>query len=130
MTASSPSAARAAVDELKELLAGATPGRWIADHQEYGDEWWFGGSNGPGEVTVGLFVASGDGQGRADAALIAAAVNALPHLLAAIKAVDELADRIEDESLYGENGVTRRENAASIRAALALAAVDVTETAE
>ena len=87
------------VERLRELLAKATPGRFIADthHMQFfaGREHGFLRSEGE-LVPVGAVVLGVEGmsqeQGRARLELIAEAVNALPMLLAALSRpnVDEV----------------------------------------
>lgn len=73
---------------LKRLLAEATPGPWqaYADHPLHRRP--FVGANGfaVGSVYVAVTARDSEGIGLADAALIAAAVNALPDLLAVVAA--------------------------------------------
>jgi NADPH-dependent ferric siderophore reductase len=78
------------IDDLKKLLAAATPGPWHVGHNELGDP------QGPMSIwpdtsMVGAVIARCGPQGMSqgwfeqpakDAALIVAAVNALPELLA------------------------------------------------
>lgn len=62
-----------------------TPGPWTTTHDEYGDEYWFGGSSGPGEHQIkgpdDEFIAVTDGEQSDNACLIAAA----PDLLSAAR---------------------------------------------
>jgi len=84
---------RALLDGLDAALAKATPGPWAqqngAPNFVYGDP------------EVGIFVCDtghdvlADGQPTADAALIVAAVNALPALLAAVRAAADLAGELD-----------------------------------
>ena len=74
------------LDELDAAREKATPGEWWSEHHDYGDEWWFGGTTGDGQEVINGHIVTG-GDSAADAALIVAAVNALPKLTAALRAV-------------------------------------------
>ena len=71
-----------------------TPGPWVAEYDEYGDEIWFGG-RGCGTWTIGPAYIGGDGltqEGQermaADARLIAAAPELLEALDNLLKVID------------------------------------------
>jgi hypothetical protein len=75
---------RELLDQLDALRAAATPGEWRHEHNDYGDEWWFGGETQGGEEVINDQIVTGADH-SADAALIVAAVNALPGLVAAVR---------------------------------------------
>jgi hypothetical protein len=80
---------RELLDQLDALRAAATPGEWRHEHNDYGDEWWFGGETRGGEEVINDQIVTGADH-SADAELIVAAVNALPRLTAALHAVLDL----------------------------------------
>lgn len=80
------------LDELDALREKATPGPWMHEHDDYGDEWWFGGSTGSGQETLNGHIVT-DGASAADMAYLAAAANAVPQLVAAVRAVLDLEAR-------------------------------------
>lgn len=82
------------LSELEALADAATKGPWEVKHEDYGDEWWFGGS-GCGQVIIegdpdsypgipGLQAVYG-GHDTADAAFIAAARTAVPELISEVR---------------------------------------------
>jgi len=76
--------------ELRRLLDKArTSGEWSFDTDDYGD-----GVNGMITDDTGRDVA--DGVHRREGALIVAAVNALPYLLAKVEAAERLAEAAEE----------------------------------
>jgi len=90
------------IDDLEAKLAAATPGPWLADVTTPDDVviWGPEGSAGDGDSTFILNVGSTrvsrvgvafDADAR-NAVLIAAAVNALPALLAVVKAAQRVQD--------------------------------------
>jgi hypothetical protein len=116
---------RALCDHLDALRAAASPGPWRewseggTDHD--GEGWSQYGVQAPSGEPDGPIVMTGDDeQAHADAALIVAAVNALPTLTAALRdrdaALDRvraLADDIESTVMAGPGVIAHR-----IRAAL------------
>lgn len=79
----------AELDELERLVATAQPGEWDSAH-------------GPGDADSMVTTLDGQGLahcGRHNAYLIAAAHNALPALIAKVRAADALATRV-DRALY------------------------------
>jgi cell division protein ZapA (FtsZ GTPase activity inhibitor) len=111
------------LDEIERLRAAATPGPWETtawggtDHD--GEGWAEYGVrlDDRGPVILGY-----DEQAQADAALIVAAVNAVPELVAAVRAVLALADRWDQVAIAADNGWQRtvnRSHADRLRTALA-----------
>jgi hypothetical protein len=75
------------LQELERALRAASPAPWTTAHEEYGDEWWFGGDHGAGQDTIDGpdgFVAVMDGKEAANAAAIIALRNAAPSLIAEV----------------------------------------------
>jgi hypothetical protein len=91
----------ALLDELERARAEATPGPWRLSTEEAGEPYpGLLGYNARDEIVVaytGLIPLEPheEADARSDAALIVAAVNALPRLTAALRAVLELADEYE-----------------------------------
>jgi hypothetical protein len=77
------------IDDLERLERSATPGPWEAK-RDYSKDWLIAGH---GKILVDSM--DGGPHGERDIRLIAAARNALPALLAAIKAGRECADDLE-----------------------------------
>lgn len=79
------------MDELKKLLAAATPGPWSEQDGSIGRfvkgryEW-----SSIADVETAPDRDAAEGEGRANALLICAAVNALPELLAKVKRYENL----------------------------------------
>jgi hypothetical protein len=87
MTAGAP-ALTALLDELDRLRAAATPGEWVERGRS--QEPYVGSGRKPGEYG---YVCTP--KNPADAALIVAAVNAVPRLTAAVRAALALADELD-----------------------------------
>ena len=91
-----PSPITALCDQLEQLRAAATPGEWSRWRDQESVPGWdgfivIGDDAAEGEEcnpTARVYVAP-------DAALIAAAVNAVPRLVAALRAVEALAEDME-----------------------------------
>lgn len=104
---------RAAVDlgELRRLLEAATPGPWTERGRDVDHDKFVADGKNPADVCgLGCEVEGppeawhrGQFERHADAALIVAAVNALPSLLDALDAADELA-RIVVEEFHDQEG--------------------------
>jgi hypothetical protein len=106
---------RALLDDLTAKHAAATDGPWFAWDRGVG---WLitldtdGGSN---PLPEGFRTDIGREE---DAALIVAAVNALPTLVARLRAAADLADQLAGPPTVAENGALRRQIADRLRAAL------------
>ncbi|MFG3340560.1 hypothetical protein [Glycomyces sp. NPDC048151] len=84
-----PPADRAA--EIRARLDAVSTGPWSTEYNDYGDEWWFGGSSGDGENVLSF----GDddcgvlaGRHRSEAALIANAPTDLAYLLGRVEELE------------------------------------------
>jgi hypothetical protein len=87
-------------DQLDQLRAAATPGPWWNESGTVHAPLPFGRNDGlPGAACHPLNAQGSNGlDADADAELAAAAVNALPQLTAALRAVEALADRLDDDA--------------------------------
>jgi hypothetical protein len=90
VTATPAQDVRALLDRLEQAHAAATPGPWCEDEEGFHDLEAID-EHGFGEV-IGRIDAG------EDVTLIVAAVNALPSLVSALRAVADLADELEDEA--------------------------------
>lgn len=112
MTAAPVLPVTAWLDRLDQLRAEATPGPWFAWDRGVGWHLAVEDPDGPTNDEYGRpeLLPEGDRTDLArgeDAALIVAAVNDLPKLTAAIRAVLELADELDKEAeLSGEDNLT------------------------
>ena len=85
------------LDDLERLEKAATPGPWRSEHDE-GDEWWFGYSNGPGEIDIfpedeaSEFKFPMGGEYPNEAVLIVTLRNRLPQILRALRAATEIVE--------------------------------------
>jgi hypothetical protein len=111
------------MEDLKKLLAAATPGPWYVGHNKLGDD------QGPMSIwpdanMIGAIIARCGPQQpwqgwyeqpAHDAALIVAAINALPELLAKLERYDDALDEI---AAHYNGGITGpgRQQADSMRA--------------
>jgi len=114
-----PSPVTAVCDHLEQLHAdGASEGPWQTDvvfwklgsTRGQPDSWWWDVQDDAG--TVAMIQTDGRGRedddARANAALIVAAVNAVPELIAALRAVEALAEELEG---WRKNAANYHENA-------------------
>jgi hypothetical protein len=87
------------LQELEKALRAASPAPWTTSHEEYGDEWWFGGDRGAGQDTIDGpdgFEAVMDGKHAANAAAIVALRNAAPSLISEVRRLRARVKELEE----------------------------------
>jgi len=98
------------LDAIRARLAAVGDRPWSTQHNDYGDEWWFGGSSGSGENVL----AFGDddfgvlqGDCRAEAALIADAPADIEFLLTLVDALQGQLDKARESAVLDEIAAER-----------------------